>query len=272
MHCEDPDITEEDAILNRTIYDSDVKETEEEASAVSSHQDTTADHSNTEAPIIVSGLDLTPADIARTAARKAEHDENVPTSDGIPGNTYRIEYEHRHNHPLGDKNNIGTQFKSGAMRERIKAMLMRGMSINAIMDRLTMDYASFSRFLEDPSHERLSRDKFISYEDVYNIAYVMNAKVMRKHADQTVSVRLWMKDLERQGFFTYYDREHALFHGFSSPWQLDQLRMWGDVFCFDGTHHDCGKDTNLYSIVVKNRETGFSVPVAFFLTKLPHRD
>ncbi|KAG9319081.1 hypothetical protein KVV02_008154, partial [Mortierella alpina] len=77
MHSEDPDTTEEDAILNRTIYDSVVEEPEEEASAVSSHQDTTADHSNAEAPIIVSGPDLTPADIARTAARKAEHDENV---------------------------------------------------------------------------------------------------------------------------------------------------------------------------------------------------
>lgn len=30
----------------------------------------------------------------------------------------------------------------------------------------------------------------------------------------------------------------------------------------------CRKDTYLYSIVVKNRETGFGVPVAFFLTKI----
>ncbi|KAF9948197.1 hypothetical protein BGZ72_009858, partial [Mortierella alpina] len=80
MHSSDPDVTEKDAILNRTIYDSDaeeLEEIEEATSAFANHQDETTGHPNSEAPLPVSCPELTPADIARTAARKAEHDETL---------------------------------------------------------------------------------------------------------------------------------------------------------------------------------------------------
>ncbi|KAG0247936.1 hypothetical protein BG011_000707, partial [Mortierella polycephala] len=89
----------------------------------------------------------------------------VSTSDGKPRNTYRIGYSFVHNHKLGDKNNVGTQRKSMAIKERIKAMLLRGMSIPAIMQQLTMDHASFTRFFVDGGNQRLSRDQFIAYDD-----------------------------------------------------------------------------------------------------------
>ncbi|KAI7828026.1 hypothetical protein BC939DRAFT_512736 [Gamsiella multidivaricata] len=85
------------------------------------------------------------------------------------------------------------------------------------MNQLTIDYARFTR----------SRDDFITYDDVYNLLYALTAKQMRKDDDPLISARLWMEDLENQNYFTYYDREHGLYHRFSSPWQLDELRKWG---------------------------------------------
>ncbi|OAQ28296.1 hypothetical protein K457DRAFT_38118, partial [Linnemannia elongata AG-77] len=111
------------------------------------------------------------------------------------------------------------------------------------------------------------RGNFITYDDVYNILYAITAKEVRKSDDDTISARLWMEQLDKNNYFTFYDKVTDLYHGFSSPWQLDQLRQWGDVFCFDGTHHVRGRDTYLFSIVVKNKETGHGVPVAFLLTK-----
>ncbi|KAF9951495.1 hypothetical protein BGZ72_007007, partial [Mortierella alpina] len=80
VYSDDPDITVEDAILNRTIYDSDteeVEELEEGTRAVSNHQDGTIDHPDAEAPLNVPCPELTPADIERTFAKKAEHEETL---------------------------------------------------------------------------------------------------------------------------------------------------------------------------------------------------
>ncbi|KAF9344547.1 hypothetical protein BGX26_004248, partial [Mortierella sp. AD094] len=89
----------------------------------------------------------------------------TPTSDGKLENTYCIEYDHQHNHRLGDKDNVGTLQKSKAIRERIKAMVLRGMTIPTIMSQLTIDHARFSRFMEGDDKRRLSRDDFITYDD-----------------------------------------------------------------------------------------------------------
>jgi hypothetical protein len=162
------------------------------------------------------------------------------TSDGMPGDTYKIEYFFEHNHMLGSAENIGSMRKSEAIKLRIKAMIMRGMSIQAIMEQLTMDHAKFARFLEGKETMPLSRDNFITYDDVYNILHAITAKEVRKSDDDIISARLWMEELDRNNYFTFYDKVNGLYHGFSSPWQLDQLRQWGDVFCFDATHHARG--------------------------------
>jgi hypothetical protein len=164
----------------------------------------------------------------------------VSTSDGVPGKTYKIEYMSLHNHGMGARNDLGTQQKSQAIKDRIAAMLMRDLSVQQIMNRLTMDHARFTRFLNDPTCTRLSRDEFITYDDIYNIAYAIGNKKTRKDKDQFVSAKLWMDDLKSQGYFTYYDEEKGQFHGFSSPWQLEELRKWGDTFCFDATHNASG--------------------------------
>ncbi|KAG0365433.1 hypothetical protein BGZ54_006525, partial [Gamsiella multidivaricata] len=165
----------------------------------------------------------------------------LQTRDGIPGETYRIEYNYQHIHALGDKGNIGTQQKSKAMRERIKAMLMGGMSISTIMTQLTMDHAKFTRLMDGAGiSSRFARDDSITYEDVYNIYYALTVKRIRRDDNAFISARLWMEELHNRGYFTYYDKVRGLYHGFSSPWQLNEFRKWGDVFCFDGTHHAYG--------------------------------
>ena len=119
-------------------------------------------------------------------------------------------------------------------------MLLLGMLISAITDRLTMDHAKFSRLMEcSGDDQRLSRDNFVTYGDVYNVLYALTVKQMRKDDNPTTSAQLWMDDLKRQGYFTYCDQEHSLYYEFLSPWQLDELRKWGDAFCFDGTHQVC---------------------------------
>ncbi|KAF9176616.1 hypothetical protein BGZ49_006088, partial [Haplosporangium sp. Z 27] len=144
------------------------------------------------------------------------------------GDTYRVEYRYNHTHELRDYSNIGTQSKSKAIKARIKSMIMRGMSISAIMAQLTVDHARFTRLMEQGETQRLSHDDFITYDDVYNILYTITSKQMRKDANPIISAQLWMEELKSQGYFTYYDQANGLYHGFSSPWQLEQLRKWGD--------------------------------------------
>jgi len=130
--------------------------------------------------------------------------------------------------------------KSKAICAQIKAMVQSGMTISVIMCKLTIEHATLTRLLQSGGKERLSRDNFITYDDVYNIYYALQEKELRKDNHDSTSAALWMQELEAQGFFIYYDKKDGLFHGFSTPWQLEQFRNWGDVFCFDGTHHACG--------------------------------
>ncbi|KAF9399253.1 hypothetical protein BGZ76_007939, partial [Entomortierella beljakovae] len=116
--------------------------------------------------------------------------------------------------------------------------------------------------------ERITRDDIVAYDDVYNVVYKINNKEARKHADPIVSANLWMAEFKNKDYFTYYDPQ-GLYYGFSTAWQLEQLKTFGDVFCFDGTHEVFGRNTYLFSIVVKSRVTGTGVPVAFIITHKP---
>jgi len=160
---------------------------------------------------------------------------------GKVADIYRIEYHLDHNHELGEDGSIGTLQKSKAIKDQIKSMLLGGMSITTVMNRLTMDHAKFTQLLaSSDGNPRFARDDFITYDDVYNILYAITAARIRKDENPEVSAGLWMQSLKQQGYFVYYDTEHSLYHGFSSPWQLTELSKWGNVFCFDGTHHACG--------------------------------
>ncbi|KAG0229641.1 hypothetical protein BGW41_002910 [Actinomortierella wolfii] len=189
------------------------------------------------------------------------------TSDGLPGDCYKVEYHFEHNHKLGFQENMDTVRKSDAIRRRIKTMLTREMSVHAIMNHLTADHARLTRLLEGDNTPTGSCDDFITYKDVYNTLHAIIAKEVKKNPDDVKSAKLWMVELEKNNYLTFYDKTHGRYFGFSSPWQLDQLRQWGDVLYFDGIHNVRGGDTYLFTIIVRNKETGFGVPVAFLVTK-----
>jgi len=66
---------------------------------------------------------------------------------------------------------------------------------------------------------------------------------MRKDPDPTLSAIKWMEEFKANNAFTYYDqkdRTNGVYFGFSSMWQLEQLKAHGRVLCFDGTHNVFG--------------------------------
>ncbi|KAF9433018.1 hypothetical protein BGZ76_009984 [Entomortierella beljakovae] len=137
------------------------------------------------------------------------------------------------------------------------------------MEELTMDYDKFTRVLGG-NGKQFTRDDFISYDDVYNIWYAITTKEMRKDPHPVVSAIKWMEEIEAGGNFTYYDKNDrtlGTYFGFASLWQLDQLRLYGRTLCFDGTHNVFGQNTNLFTLVLKNLDTGLGIPVAFLMTK-----
>ncbi|KAG0315007.1 hypothetical protein BGZ99_007747 [Dissophora globulifera] len=172
---------------------------------------------------------------------------------GQEGSIYRIEYKLDHNHNLSKDNTIATLQKSKSIKDRIKTMLLQGMAIRTITDRLTMDYAKFSRLMESSSTQGSPGDDTVTYHDVYDILHAITNKEMRKDENESISTRLWMEDLLQNEFFTYCDTKDDQYYGFSSPWQLEQLYKWGDVLCLDGMY--------------QAGETGFGIPCAFLLTK-----
>ncbi|KAF9579095.1 hypothetical protein BGW38_004798 [Lunasporangiospora selenospora] len=71
-----------------------------------------------------------------------------PTSDGRPGESYRIEYNFQHNHSLGRMENLGTLRLSQSVNQKIATMLSTGLPIDVVLDQLTMDHAKIARILE----------------------------------------------------------------------------------------------------------------------------
>ncbi|KAF8936257.1 hypothetical protein BGZ58_004395, partial [Dissophora ornata] len=190
-------------------------------------------------------------------------------ADGSKVPVYLVEYHYQHNHSVGDITDLGTRQKSAAMRSTIERLILQGSTIQRVMQQLTMDYDKFTQITRG-NGQQLSRDDFITYDDVFNIWHKITTRAMRKDLDPVLSAVKWMEELERNKGFTFYDRDDktsGLYYGFASMWQLQQLRAHGRVLCFDGTHNVFGHKTNLFTLVLKNTDTGFGIPVAFLLTK-----
>ncbi|KAF9328597.1 hypothetical protein BGZ91_000930 [Linnemannia elongata] len=180
---------------------------------------------------------------------------------------YEVTYLYQHNHGVGCFSSVGTRQKSEAIRATIKNLILGGSTISMVMHQLTMEHDKFTQIMRQKG--RFSRDDFITYDDVYNIWHKIMVTKMRKDDDPIVSSAKWMEELEKEGAFTYYDKgDHVggLYFGFSTIWQMNQLKAYGRTICFDGTHDVFGQKTNLFTLVVKNATTGFGVPVAFLLT------
>jgi len=165
-------------------------------------------------------------------------------SEGIKEKSLSIKLYYHHNHELASLENIGTAQKSERIKATIKSLLLQGSSIRNVMERLTIDYDRFMAIVRG-NGQRLSRDDFVTYEDVYNIWHKINTATMRKDTDATLSAIKWLEEIEGKGGFTFYNRvdtAKCVFYGFATEWQLRQLRNHGQSLCFDGTHNVFGYD------------------------------
>lgn len=174
----------------------------------------------------------------------------------VPGNDVPrrrqtlIRYEFEHNHDLNADDYLRQQRVSKNMKKRIKIMLLRGMSIQMILQQLGMDARRSRHYaLTVKGGRRPTRDDFITFSDVDNILRTMMNKEIRRDEWDNVSAFKWMKELEGRDYFTYHDTEDLLtvrrdgtvdkrggYHGFASKWQICQLLEYGKTLCIDGTH------------------------------------
>ncbi|KAF8971645.1 hypothetical protein BGZ46_010244 [Entomortierella lignicola] len=171
---------------------------------------------------------------------------NFTLPDGRLEKVALVTYGYIHNHEVGHRiTDVGSRQKSEAIKNTIRRLIIQGSTIQRVMQQLTMDYEKFTQILAGGG-QSLSRDNFISYDDVVK----------------------WMQEFESKGYFTFYDKSHSQYFGFASPWQLHQLKAHGRTLCFDGTHQVFGHKSYLFTLVIKNADTGFGIPVAFLLTEL----
>jgi len=160
-----------------------------------------------------------------------------PGPDGGLQVVYEVTYLYQHNHGVGCFSSVGTRQKSEAIRATIKNLILGGSTISMVMHQLTMEHDKFTQIMRQKG--RFSRDDFITYDDVYNIWHKIMVSKMRKDDDPIISSAKWMEELEKEGAFTYYDKgDHVggLYFGFSTVWQMNQLKAYGRTICFDGTH------------------------------------
>jgi hypothetical protein len=109
-------------------------------------------------------------------------------------------------------------------------LLREGSPVSLVLQRLRANASKLAQH----GKTRIFRDDIITYEDVYNVHHKLTAQEIHKDTDPEFSAHKWMMELESQGFYTCH--EAGIFYGFSSPWQLMQLRDYGKIICFDGTH------------------------------------
>ncbi|KAF9574685.1 hypothetical protein EC968_005916 [Mortierella alpina] len=106
-----------------------------------------------------------------------------------------VSYRYRHNHILDGITDIGSRQKSAAIKATIRSLILEGSTVQRVMQQLTMDYDKFTRILSG-NGQQLSRDYFVTYDDVYNIWYVFMNKAMRKDSDPVLSCIKWMEEFE----------------------------------------------------------------------------
>ncbi|KAF9204238.1 hypothetical protein BGZ49_005551 [Haplosporangium sp. Z 27] len=179
---------------------------------------------------------------------------------------------------LGAEDYLRQQRVSKNMKKRIKIMLVRGMTIQMVLQRLGMDARRCRQYALTVKGKRPSQDDFITYSDVENILRTMMNKEVGKDDWDNVSAFKWMEELQDKEYFTFYDAgdltavrtdgtvdRRGEYHGFASKWQIYQLLEYGNTLCIDDTHKVYGNGGYLFILVAKSLKTQAEVPVAFLL-------
>ena len=166
----------------------------------------------------------------------------ITMADGTRKPACIVRYRYQHNHTIGDITDLGTRQKSAAIKATIRHLIEQGSTIHRVMQQLTMDHDKFMQITRG-NGQQLSRDDFVTYDDVYNIWHKIITMKMRKDLDPVLSAIKWMEQFKSENAFTFYDQDDktsGLYYGFASTWQLQQLKSHGSAICFDGTHNVFG--------------------------------
>ncbi|KAF9982827.1 hypothetical protein BGZ75_005695 [Mortierella antarctica] len=149
---------------------------------------------------------------------------------------YHITNIYWHNHELARDITV-VQYLSAPAKGRIENLLRNGSCLREVLQRLQGGTDHFVKL----GKTRVFRNDIITYEDVYKeVYYRMMIIETRKDEDPEVSAQMWLEELAAEGYFTCFQK--GVYYGFSSPWQLEQLKKNGDTFCFDGTYKVYGRD------------------------------
>ncbi|KAF9167266.1 Calcium-responsive transcription factor [Actinomortierella ambigua] len=168
-----------------------------------------------------------------------------------------IVYNYRHNHTVGEREDVATLLKSEAIKARIRGLLNRSPDLQATMRRILLSYCDFFTL---PHADAKSQDNLISYNDVYQLWYDICMDGAQKYPDEKVSAKMWMDDLTKENYFTCCTVYDGLYYAFSSKWQLEQLKAHGSTLYFDGLHR-------IARYWIRDGETENGIPVAFMVTK-----
>ncbi|KAG0307241.1 hypothetical protein BGZ98_000748 [Dissophora globulifera] len=155
-------------------------------------------------------------------------------ANGSPIKIYHDLYSICHSHPLATAESVGTQYLPKVTRQKIEMLWQNGSPVREVLHRLR---AKTDRFLK-LDETRIFHDDIVTYKDVYSVYYKIVTKVTQKEKDEEQSAVKWMEELAAQSYYTCYEK--GKYYGLSRPWQLQQLRDHGNIFCFDGTHNIYG--------------------------------
>jgi hypothetical protein len=201
-----------------------------------------------------------------------------------------VKYFYRHNH-MFNKKEVAHLPLSNAMKRLIRTEIENGARNRDIKVKLSKTKEQIAA--DKAQGLRPTRDDILTSEDIQNIKHKILLLDVKKHDDRVISAQLWMDEIARDEGFSYYDKNDNVYC-FSSKWQMEKLLAHGDIICIDGTHEPFGyviflinimirwsrppsnffiaflhtrKETFLFSLVTRQSQEGYGIPVAFCLSR-----
>ncbi|KAG0051897.1 hypothetical protein BGZ83_003224 [Gryganskiella cystojenkinii] len=128
----------------------------------------------------------------------------------------------------------------------------------------------------------LTPASYMKYKHVKSVVYRAKTSDSRKNINPTLSVKLWMKEIEDNGGkSTYIDKVTGVENNYLFAWctkfQLEVMAKNRGVVCMDSTHKTVKsllpdpKDDKvfpsayLFTLLVRDREANCGVPIAFMV-------
>ncbi|KAG0371733.1 hypothetical protein BGX24_001263, partial [Mortierella sp. AD032] len=184
----------------------------------------------------------------------------------------RLTYYGRHTgHVLGELEGFQHLRISQPVRVAILGYIKQGLGRRAIRDKFTLHSDVLHSLL---SKGTLTRDDFVTTIDIANIYDAYWKEKSQEHSDCRISMSIWADKKQSEGNFIFRwnkipeDGSTTKFgYGFSSPWQLDNLRASGGAIGLDSTYNVCKDNADLYTVIVQDQHTLRGIPVAFLLTE-----